>query len=552
MTQRNAKPLKWHGKGVSDTLDGSTVFNGAMAALTNLVPDPSTAQLWQCRPAATKLVDFNALGTYGTVGFVSCYKVIGDFVYGMMASSTLVPGYDIPFCFNLATGNAVVVGGPQNATTLPLSPPSSGAWTPPQMDVISTKVMVAHSGFNGAGGNFIGWFDISTPSSPIWNAGTMGGAVSFTVAPTSVAQFNGRAYYIHNASTPGVIFSDVLNPINCTNGNQVLTLNDNQSLTTIGKMPLNNQLGGIVQSLMVFKDDSNIFQITGDALTNNLSVNSLNVATGTQAPLSVVATPKGLVFVAPDGLRLITYTANVTDPIGIDGKGVSVPFIYAVTPTRISSACNGNYLRISVQNGNAATSPNQEYWYDIARQIWTGPHQFSNSTAASLLQPYKNTFIITPIGVNASLWQSDVQQSSTSTFTENGTALTWTWTTPLLPDTDEITNNAMTESTIDLALASGVGTVTVSAIDQNASVINSVTLTPSAAATVWGQFTWGAAPWGGVGSLLAPYELQWSIPIVFSRMSISASASSVFGFKIGALHMLYQRLRIYTNTAAAA
>jgi hypothetical protein len=341
-------------------------------------------------------------------------------------------------------------------------------------------------------------------------------------------------------------------PLNATNANQVLTMNDSQPLTAIGKLPLNNQLGGIIQSLMVFKDDTNIFQITGDPTTTNLAVNSLNVATGTSAPNSICATPKGLVFMAPDGLRLITYTANVTDPIGIDGKGINVPFVYAVTPTRVAAACNGNVLRITVANGGAAGSPNQEYWYDIARQIWTGPHQFSNTTAASLLQPYKNTFVITPIGVLQSLWKSDVQQSSTSTFTENGTQLNWIWQTPLLPDTDEIVNNCMTEGTLDLALTAGVGSVGVGALDQNGTQISQIAISQSAAATIWGQFNWGSAPWGGAASSLAPYELQWSKAVIFSRMSIKASGNSASGFKIGALHMLYQRLKIWTNTAAAA
>jgi hypothetical protein len=251
-------------------------------------------------------------------------------------------------------------------------------------------------------------------------------------------------------------------------------------------------------------------------------------------------------------LRLITYTANVIDPIGIDGKGINVPFVYAVVPSRVAAACNGNVLRITVQNGGAAGSPNQEYWYDIARQIWTGPHQFSNTTAASLLQPYKNTFIITPLGVTQSLWQSDVQQSSTSTFTENSIVMAWTWQTPLLPDTDEITNNCMTEATLDLALVAGTGTVGVDAIDQNGTSINQIGVSQSSSPTIWGQFTWGAAPWGAAMASLAPYELQWNRPIIFSRMSIKAFGNSASGFKIGALHMLYQRLKIWTNTAAAA
>lgn len=567
--QRHTKPLPWRAKGVSDTLDGSTAFTGAMASLQNLIPDPSTANLFQCRPASSELINFNAAGgpfssgfssgfqsSYfsGGAGAISVFKVVGNFVYGMMADGA-VPGFDGPFCFNLSTLLPVNVSGIKTSTTLPASQPTSGAWTPPQMDVIGSKLMVAHPGFTGAGGNWVGWFDISTPSAPVWNAGTLtpsGGGSGFSVAPIAVAQFSGRAYYIHNlASQPAVLFSDPLSPTTFTSSGgstNVLTFNDNQALTALGKLPLNNQLGGIIQSLMVFKDQSNIFQITGDPTTSNLSVNSLNCACGTSAPNSVCATPKGIVFMAADGFRLIDFLAHVSDPIGYDGKGITVPFVYAVVPSRVVAACNASVVRISVQNGNAAGSPNQEYWYDFSRQIWSGPHSFP----AALIQPYNQTFIVAPIGVTASLWQSDFFQSSTSTFTENGKQMTWKWQTPLLPDTDQIANNEMHEGTLDLALPSTVGPVSVGALDQAGVQITSVTLQTTGTPTIWGSFIWGAAPWGGAAANLAPYTLPWDEPIVFSRMSIFAQGNSAASFRIGALHMRYQMLRTLTNTAAAA
>lgn len=565
--QRHTKPLPWRAKGISDTLDGSTAFTGAMMSLSNLIPDPSTANLWQCRPAAQVIANFGgafssgfssgfSTGFFGGLpaGFISCFKVVGNLVYGM-AADPQVPGYDGPFCFNLMTLQTVPVTGTQNATTLPTSPPTTGTWIPPQMDVIGSKLMVAHSGFSGVAGNYIGWFDLTTPTAPVWNAGTLttvGGGSTFTVAPIAVAQFSGRAYYIHNLmQQPAVLFSDPLSPTTFTSvaaSTNVLTFNDNEQLTAFGKLPLNNQLGGIIQALMVFKDQSNIFQITGDPLTGNLSVNALNCACGTSAPNSIASTPKGIVFMAADGFRLIDFVAHVSDPIGNDGKGICVPFIYSVVPSRVCAACNASVVRISVQNGNAVGSPSQEFWYDFSRQIWSGPHTFP----ASLIQPYNQTFIMAPIGIVGSLWQSDFFQSSVSTFTENSVPLTWTWQTPLLPDTDQITNNEMHEGTLDLALQSTVGTVTVEALDQNGVEITSVTLSAAGSPTIWGAFIWGAAPWGGASSALAPFTLPWPEPIVFARMSISASGNSAGGFRIGALHMRYQMLKTLTNTAAAA
>lgn len=573
--QRKSKPLTWRFKGVSDALDDSAAFSGAMAALTNLIPDPTTSLLWQCRPAAVQLINFNSAGgggpfssgfssgfqqSYfvGGAGFISVFRVIGNVVYGMMADPA-IPSHDAPFAYNLLTNTAIAVSGVINATTTPVSLPSTGAWTPPQMALIGTKLMVTHAGFTGIGGNFVGWFDITNPLVPVWNAGNLAGAVQFTVAPTGVVQFYNRAYYIHNAVVqPAVIFSDVLNATSVTNANQVLTFGDTLPLTALGALPLSNQLGGIIQSVMVFKGVSNIYQITGDAALNNvytqpnptLQINSLNVATGTLAANSVCATPKGLAFLAPDGLRVIGFDANVSDPIGMDGKGVAVPFISTSVPSRMVATCNGNILRATTLNAAVSGTPSQEYWYDFARQIWTGPHTFP----ASLIQPYQNTFIMTPVGINASLWQSDYVQSIFSVFVENGQQMIWLASTALLPDTDQITNNCMTEATMDFAVAASVGSVSVSAVAQDGNALDTVTLASSlGSATIWGAFTWGAAVWGGAGSpRLQPYELQWHQPIVFARMSISMTGQSAAGVKLGALHMRYQMLNQWTNTAAAA
>jgi hypothetical protein len=337
-----------------------------------------------------------------------------------------------------------------------------------------------------------------------------------------------------------------------------LTFGDTLPLTALGALPLNNQLGGIIQSVMVFKGVSNIYQITGDAALLNvytqtnpaLSINSLNVATGTLAANSVCSTPKGLAFIAPDGLRIIGFDANVSDPIGMDGKGVAVPFISTAIPSRMVATCNGNILRATTSNAAASGSPFQEYWYDFARGIWTGPHTFP----VSLIEPYNNTFIMTPVGIIASLWQSDYVQSVVSVYVENGQPLTWNAATALLPDTDQITNNAMTEATMDFAVPSNIGSISISAQDQASAVMDTVSIASGAGSTsLWGAVIWGAFIWGGAGApALAPYQLAWHKPIVFSRMMISMTGQSAAGVKLGALHMRYQELRQWTNTAAAA
>jgi hypothetical protein len=205
-------------------------------------------------------------------------------------------------------------------------------------------------------------------------------------------------------------------------------------------------------------------------------------------------------------------------------------------------------LRISVQNGNAPGSPNQEYWYDFARGIWTGPHSFP----PSLIQPYKNTFIMAPLGVPATLFQSDVVQSGTSTYVENSQQMTWNWSTAMLPDVDTMTENCVTESVLDLALSATIPSMAINALDQNGQILGSVAIASPGGATIWGAFTWGAAPWGGSPDALAPRQLPWAAPIVFTRLQLQATGQSSVGIKIGTLHMRYQILRYLTNLGAVA
>jgi hypothetical protein len=542
--QRNSTPFPWRPRGLSDTLDASDTFAGAMASLQNLIPDPTTKNLWQCRPAAIRATNF---GTYTTPGFISCLEIIGNIAYGMVASGRNA-GNDEPFSYNLLTNTFIVVSGITAGNT-PTSPATSGAWTPPTMALVGALLVVTHPGFSGVGNVYFGWFDLTNPAAPVWHGGNLTGLVAFTVAPSAVAQFNGRAYYIHNVvAQPGVIFSDALNAINVTNANQVLTFSDNVALTALGPLQLNNQLGGVVQSLMVFKGVQNIYQITGDYAFNSLSSNALNVATGTLAPLSLAATPKGLAFMSPDGLRVIDFSATVSDPIGMDGQGIATPFINATVPSRVCAACNGNVLRMSVQNGAKAGTPFEEYWYDFARQNWHGPHSFP----ASAIAAWSNTFVEVPHGVLHSLWQSDPVQSSTSTFVENGLQLSWTWQTPFLPDTDQMNNVAVTETSVMFAFGVGTSVINVAALNQNSSVINQVSLSQQTSVTTWGSFTWGNAPWGGTLNNLTTYQIPWSQEIVANRLSLQLSGQSAQGVKIGSAHLRYQAIRYLVTPQAAA
>jgi hypothetical protein len=549
--QRNSKTLKWTPMGVSDTLDSGDTFSGAMASLQNLIPDPTTRGLWQCRPASLMKYDFNGsafssgfssgFGPPFHAGFISLLKIIGNVAYGLVASNTN-PGHDQPFALNLITNTAIPVSGITSGNT-PASPATSGAWTPPSADLVGALLVVTHPGFTGVGGVYFGWFDVSNPAAPVWHGGNLTGLVTFTTVPNAVKQFNGRAYFIQNTvAQPAVVFTDSLT-LHVTNANQVLTFGDNVALTALGVLPLQNQLGGIIQGLMVFKGAQNIYQITGDAALSNLTVNSLNTATGTLAPNTVCQTPKGVAFISPDGLRTIDQYARVSDPIGIDGQGITVPFIFSNTPSRMVAACNGTVLRITTQNAQVAGTPYQEWWYDLARQRWHGPHTFPAVTISA----WNATFIMSAVGVDGTLFQSDSVQSNTSTYVENGVQLNWNAQTSVLPDLDQMTFNCMTETTWDMALSSAAPALTIQALSDLSDVADSVSVAPAGGGTIWGTFQWGAAPWSGANNNLAARNLFWHEPLVFDRIILNALGQSASGLKVGTIRMRYQVLRQLYN-----
>lgn len=566
MSLSRTVPLTLNPSGLSDALDASNVFSGAMASLANLIPDPSTAKLWQCRPASLELVDFAQAGrpfssgfssgfagsTFTTpTGVISCFKIIGNVVYGLVA--TAGNPNDTPFAYNIVTNAFIPVTGFTAANT-PISPATAGAWVPPTMDLVGTNLLVTHPGFTGAGGIYFGWFNITNPAAPTWSGGNLTGAVTFTTPPSAVKNFNGRAYWVTNPPTgqPALIYSDVLVPRNVTNANQILTFDDSVPLTALAALGLQNQLGGIIQALIVFKGITNMYQITGDAATSNLARNALNVATGTFAPNSIQQTPKGIMFAAPDGVRLIDFTATVSDPIGVDGSGKTLPFIYAITPSRVAAAANGTVYRISVQDGSLPGSPFVEYWLDMTRGgqgqkgTWSGPHTFP----ARVIGAYNNTFIVAPQSADGKLFQSDYVQSATSTFEENSTPLSWTWTTSMLPDTDQMSECNMLETTLYMALSPG-GTYAVTALNQDGVVLDSALVTATGQPTLWGAFQWGQAVWGGAAQSLFPRQANWTMPVVFRRMQISATGLSGAAVRVGKLHMRYEQLGYLQQVVAA-
>lgn len=534
-------PLHYQAISGSDSIDSTTDFPGAMSRLKNLIPMPETKNYWICRPAMAEEItqaEFVAAGFTGA-GFISASLVVGDRLYGMIAATQHGAGLDVPFVYDLA-GSAFVTLTGAAAANLPTAPATSGAWVPPTMDVIGTYIIVTHPGYDGIGARFFGVFNISDPSALTWTCANTSGTL-LPAVPRAVKNFNGRAWYLVNPGTgqPGAYYSDALAATTITAGSQVLTFDDNVKLIALGALPLSNQLGGVIQSLIVFKDEaSNMFQITGDAATADLAKNALNVATGTRAPLSITPTPKGLAFLAPDGFRIIDFAANVSDPIGADGYGISVPFTSASVPSRVVACCSADVLRATTQNSKATGSPFEEYWFYFSRKVWCGPH----TSGASQIERWRNKFVVVPQSAVGKVALSNVIPESTDTFTEFSSQLTWEHITAFLPDPRQMSMMAMVETITNIAYTNAAGNVIVEAVDQDDAVINSVTFNAPGTATVWGAFVWGASPWLGALVKLRKKLIKWTIPIVFNRMKLSIEGDSASGVIIGDWFMRYDML----------
>src|SRR5260370_5499499 len=194
MSLRTPKPLPWSPRGASDTLDSTTAPSGSMASLQNLIPDPTTRDLWQCRPAATLLTDL-ALNGFAGATFISCVLVIGNRMYGMVAT-TRNPGQDEPFCYNIVSNTFTAISGVTAANT-PISPPTTGARNPPTMVLVGTKIIVAHPGFTGSAGAFFGVIDTLNPAAPTW-AGTNPTGPPLIFPPQWVANFGQRCPFLVN------------------------------------------------------------------------------------------------------------------------------------------------------------------------------------------------------------------------------------------------------------------------------------------------------------------------------------------------------------------
>ncbi|PRX32259.1 hypothetical protein B0G75_104280 [Paraburkholderia sp. BL18I3N2] len=537
MAIRNGKPVQFTPKGLCDAFDSSQAFPGACQLLTNLVFDQANPELVVSRPgvgaAATMFSSFT------TPTFVSVFIVIGVVAYGMVSSGRNA-GKDEPFAYNILTNTFITISGVTSANT-PTSPATSGAWTPPTMAVVSTKILVTHPGFSGTGSNFFGVIDITNPAAPAWSSANLA-TNALTGVPTSVANFNNRAWF---AVGNTLQFSDVLVPTTRTNASQSVTVGDTTPIIAQSGLPIQTTSAGVIGALVVFKQ-SQIWQITGDPATSNLSENYITLTTGCIAPRSIVQGPFGVFFAGQDAPYILNFLGTLVPLSSRPGTDfpadLQVPFQNTTEASRISASFSGNIYRVCVPTLVRGQAQTNDYWYDIRRKRWTGPHSFPYDCAAQ----YGNQFVISGAASGAALFVSSTIPNSNSTFNDAGTNLTSHLRSSTFPKTNHMAEVQVVESTIELSSSGLSTTYNITAYDDQNNTLGSTFVQTPPVGSLWGSFLWGAASWASSFSIPHVYSIPWTSALVFQKMAIDVAVTSAEGVQIGTFYARYADTG-YTN-----
>ena len=382
-----------------------------------------------------------------------------------------------------------------------------------------------------------------TATAPLYNAGNTNGNALSSV-PLAVNQFNGRAYYAVQA---GVVFSDALNALQVTNASQALTFSNGINVTALAGLPVAQTTGGILQALICFQADAQMQQITGDPATTNLAVNALGVGVGTLAPNAICQTPDGLMFLSQDGLRIINIFAQVSEAVGSNGEGINVPFINSVYPTRSCAAYNEDVYRVSVTNGAASGSPRQEWWFHFKLKSWSGPHSFPSALIAAYDSVNGHGFTMVPWGTLAELWTSTTIPTVSDTYIENGTTLTYNYTTALTADNEALSMNACVQGTFACALPASQS-ITVTASDENGNILASTSIAGTGqVGALWGTAIWGEFLWGAGKAAYVQLPIYWAQPVVFKQSQITITGTSAPNVALGNLRLRLQQLDYLSN-----
>lgn len=527
---RNGIPVSFTPEGLTDATDMDNSFLGSCQSLQNLMFDPSNQYQVVGRPGVGS--PLTTFASFTTPTFVSVHSVIGTYVYGMVATG-LTAGYDEPFCYDLTTNAFIAISG-ITATNVPASLPTTGAWTPPAMTVVGTNIIITHTGFSGTGTNYFGVINVSNPAAPAWSSSNIA-TNALPSVPTNVANYNNRAYFVIGNK---LYFSDVLNPLNATNADQILTVGDNTTIIGLSGLPITTQTAGVLSVLVVIKG-SQTWQVSGDMATSNLAQNFISLTVGTQSARSVAQTRFGVLFLGQDGHYLVNLFGMLVPLTNGQAQiqDVRLPFMSAVVPSRVCATYCGLVYRCSLQFSIYGNSSFYDYWFDTRKMRWCGPHTFYYDCAS----PYGEGAILSSSLVGAALFLSNVNDTYFNTvYADNGTTMVFSMLSTALPQTGQMCVKQVIESTIQVS-SKQRNTFTIDAFNEVGLNVASAQIADIYGAGLWGISIWGNFVWDtNVNMTVAVYSIPWNTPIVFNKVYITVSSSSGIDISIGRMFLRLQ------------
>ncbi len=356
-------------------------------------------------------------------------------------------------------------------------------------------------------------------------------AFQFTSPPTAVAQYNERAYYAVGNLT---VFSDPLAPFFMTDAGQGISFGSSDSITALKGQPLTTGTQGILNALLVFKQDS-IYQVTGDYSTNTLASQQLTDSLGTTAPRSVQPTPKGVFFLAPDGIRTVLLSGQISEP----NPDLQYVFQNVVTPSRASACYSADVYRICVDGPlPGGTTGFSDFWFSLKYDKWTGPHTFPYNVCV----PLGTSCIAASNSVPGALLQGNTFPTNSDTYTENGVALTMTLqSTPLYFD-PPMQEKADVE--VEAMAIPGAATTfyQMTLADVTEGKLYSATYAPYSTAFMWGTNTWGGGVWKANTYNLNLWPVYFNEPLVFDTPVLSIYGNPAVDARIGPVNLRYEAL----------
>lgn len=513
------RPLRFTPRGLCDAFDSTDKFPGACVSLANLIFDQSNPEFMVSRPGVTQITAFAG---FSAPGVVSVFATIANVTYGLL-STARNGGKDEPFAYDHNAGAFIAITGVTNANS-PTSQATTGAWTPPTMAAAGVYIAVTHPGFAGSGSKF-GWFDLTNPAAPVWAAGDTA-SNGLPSIPVAVANFNNRLYFACANTLP---FTDVLS-LTRTAGTQSLTLGDQAPVLALSGLPIQTTSSGVVQALIAFKEFQT-WQVTGDPATaggSNLAQNYISLTLGCTAPRSISQSPLGVYFFNFSGPNLIDQfgilrtVAHSGQEIEADIQG---PFQAAVTPSRVAGGYSGNTYRICMDTIVLGAESVNDYWFYEPRRRWNGPHSFRYDCASQI----GDAFVLASNAAPGKLFKSEIQQSNTSAYTDNGAAIMVTLQSATFPKTGEMIVKQVVESTMELASNGGATSYAITGLDDLGNTLNNCSIPILPAGALWGAAIWGGFNWASATNRPTTYSVPWTAPLVFKKMAIyiTATASAV-------------------------